>query len=522
MVLDRYFKAKSRLKAALPALRSVRARAKGNAGQSVAECVATVEKLREVFRVGVFGVPGSGKTALAEAVKVEAGGRLRVDEFLVTKEGRVPDKGGQCDVLLGVLDAADPWNADLWNALKQIEADQREKLLLVIQRSDLRTEFELQPVLAHVIEKVKELLETNQPVILFSAKKLQLASSEPPDGDSFYQSCGMNQLSAALESTLYASTQCLDAVRGAVSAGSKAIDELRAEMGAVAIDVEEMAAMSKGIEQLGESFIERVPSKLSSLLSTIDRGVMDVILRAEVELLSEAAKGNSEERANEIQKTVTTGTADAVEELLQATATRTEEFLDQSWAHIGRHLEELQGDAFRAKDLKAGSWSKRRKVFLEAGRNRLTLVQKGITVEEPARIQLSRPAAARRNFTLSIIALVVAGAVAAGGFQQWVIAGVCGIALLIPIIIFYRWKKSWKASSVRALWDELDPHREKLESATASVFSEDTTAYTDEFHSRVQRLAAQVGRYRNKKEPALSDFTQMAAALDEARALLSG
>ncbi|MGK0190691.1 MAG: hypothetical protein ACI9R3_006521 [Verrucomicrobiales bacterium] len=527
MVLDRYFKAKTRLKAALPALRALRGRAKGAAGASAIECVSTVEQLREVFRVAVFGATGSGKSLLLDVLKEVSEGRLRLDKFSVGQKEAIPVQLlkaiEQSDVVIAVLDAVDPWNSSAWNAIAAVPDVHRHKLLIVLSRSDLRSEAELQPVLNHFKEQINERFSPAQTtrIVSVSARLAQLSGQETVDKENLRQQSGINLLIVALDSTFVTATGCLEPLKLAIDSGRQAIEALRAEMGAVAVEVEETATICKGVEQLGESLLEQTPRHLNSVLTNLDRGIMDVVVSAEDLLKEEPLKGKVSEHAEAIHDLVTGGIGKAIERGLVEAADRMEAHLEKSWTKIGRHLQDLHGEAFRSKDLKAIAWKKRRSEFLKAARNRLEPAQVAGGLRQKVREQLKRRVTAKRCREL-LNSLLLGAFFSAIMFQQWVVTGVFAVCLFFPRIAYRQWKKSWRKSSARALWDALDPHREKIESTAATALKQDTTGYAEEFRARVKGLANQAERFRAKKQPVLTDFSEAEAAIDDATALLSG
>ena len=526
MVLDRYFTAKTGLKAALPALRSVRSRAKGDAAHSTAKCVSTIEQLREVFRVAVVGGAGSGKSELIDAVKLEVDGRLRFDAVTLSKTeptllSRPPLD--QTDAILCVIDASEPWVPEPWEFVRGIPAELCRKLLFVVQRSDLRSDAELQPILLHIGYQLAKSTGHRFAVVPFSAKLAQLAHGAGLDREGLRKRSGIVDVSSALDSVLSESTGCFDSLQQAISSGASAIDALRTEMGAVALEVQDSDAIYKGVQQLGESLLEQIPARLSSVLTTVDRDIMESVVSAEQRLLAKRGNEKIADTAAAIQSALKSGVSTAVEHSLIDAANRIEGNLEKAWEHIGRHLRENHGEAVRSKDLKGVTWAKQRRPFLDASAEQLQSHEDALHVENEIAAQLARPGRARRRTVVAASVLAMAGAVAAFLFPPWmeIIAGTSAVALLIPVIVYFRWKKAWRQSSPRSLWDALDPHREQIQQSMATVLNKNLDIYTDEFRERVKQLATQAERSRNKKEPVLSDFGQVEQAISEAAQLLA-
>ena len=226
MVLDRYFTVKTRLKAALPALRSMRSRAKGDAIQSTAQCLAAIEQIREVFRVAVVGGVGSGKSSFVDVVKLEIDGRIRLDAVDITgkSESSILTRPplDQTDAIVCVIDASEPWATELWDFVRMVPRELYEKLLIVVLRSDLRSEVELQPVIVHIDEQLFHCTGRRFVVVPFSAKLARLANGGGLDREELRSRSGIDRLSDALGSVLAASTGCLEALRQAVSSGADA------------------------------------------------------------------------------------------------------------------------------------------------------------------------------------------------------------------------------------------------------------------------------------------------------------
>jgi hypothetical protein len=528
MVLDRYFTAKTRLKAALPALRSMRSRAKGDAVQSTAHYLAAIEQFREVFRVAVAGGVGSGKSSFVDFVKSETDGRIRLDAVDITgkSESSMLTKPplDQTDAIVCVIDATEPWAAEPWDFVRMVPRELYEKLLIVLLRSDLRSEVELQPVIVHIGEQLFQCTGRRFVAVPFSAKLARLANGGGLDSEGLRARSGIDRLSEALGSVLAASTGCLNSLRQAVSTGAAAVAALRKEMGEVALDVQESDAVYRGIEQLGESMLEQIPPRLSQVLTTVDRDIMECVVSAEQQLLAKSGTVSVADRAAAIQAGLKSGVSTAVERALIDAANRIEASLEKSWDHIGRHLRENHGEAVRDKDLKQATWSKARRPFLDASAEQLQAQEDALRVESDIAVQLKRPARARRNAVAAVVGLVVIGAVVAYLFLQWipVVAGACVAAILIVAILYFRWKRAWRESSPRILWDALDPHREQIQQTMANVLNKNLPIYADEFRSRVKQLATEAERLRNTKEPVLSDFGQVEQAITEAGKMLAG
>ena len=294
-------------------------------------------------------------------------------------------------------------------------------------------------------------------------------------------------------------------------------------MGEVALEVQESDTVYRGIEQLGENMLEQIPPRLSPVLTTVDRDIMGCVVSAEQQLLTKPGIKSVVDRAAAIQAGLKSGVSTAVERALIDAANRIEASLEKSLDHIGRHLRESHGEAVRVKDLKQATWAKPRRQFLDASAEQLQSQEDALRVESEIAAQLRRPARAGRNAVATAVVLMVIGAAVAYHFRQWipVVAGACVSVILIVAILYFRWKRAWRDSSPRILWDALDPHRKQIQQTMANVLNKNLPIYADEFRRRMKQLAGQAERLRNKKEPVLSDFGQVDRAIAEAGKMLA-
>ena len=229
-MLDRYFIIKARLKAALPALRSMRSRAKGDAVQATAQCLAAIEQIREVFRVAVVGAVGSGKSTFVDVVKLETDGRIRLDAVAISGKSEcsmlIKPPLDQTDAIVCVIDASEPWAAVPWHFVRMVPRELYAKLLFVVLRSDLRSEVELQPVIVHIDEQLFQCTGQRFVVVPCSAKLARLANGGGLDSAGLRAQSRIDRLSDALGSVVAASTGCFDSLRQAVAAGAAAVTAL--------------------------------------------------------------------------------------------------------------------------------------------------------------------------------------------------------------------------------------------------------------------------------------------------------
>ena len=526
MVLDRYFVAKTRLKEALPALRAVNGRAAANSGEGLERCISGIEKLREGFRVVVVGASGSGKSTLVRRLKAEISEESlslgAIEPAGIEMGGAFGAELDQADAVICVLDAVEPWCRKTWGVLSKLPNAAMEKALIVVARCDMRSSGELAPILKHIDEELRQRTGETRTVVPVSARLAELARGDCADGERLRANSGMSSLVQALGVTLAMSTDCLGDVESAADAGGSALRELQAKLNELSVDSGEPSLIRNEIQHLSESLIAQTASRLSPVINSVDGDIMAVVVSGEEELMDDferVREGKAESLAVSLQLNLHQGVRDATENAFEEAASRVEGHLDKSWDRLLGHVKEQAGGVPLEEGGDENSWAKQRREFIDAGRERVADGREPIDIADDVADQLRRPAAVQRQAFIWG-ALILAGAAVACYFQQWIVAGVCGVCSVVPWLFFRHWLRNWRKEAARRLWDALDSHRARIEQVMAEVVQRDAEIYFDEFRSRISRVVQQAENIQRKNVPGVPEFEKAEIALAEVGELL--
>ena len=524
MVLDSYFVAKSRLKPALETLQELHAGANGGAMPDLDHSVVAIEGLPEAFCVVVAGVPGSGRSALVDVLQAEVGDGLQLDEVAVQGAESVKSHRpalDSADAVICVLDSVEPWCSTIWAYLKALPDSMPEKLLIAVQRSDLRPDTEQASVLQHMSEELRR-LGVACTVVSVSAHLAKRAHRNGAVDDKMRAQCGIDHLCDVLGRTLAISTECFGVLKRCTDAGTADVEALRAKVDEVADEMEDFHGVRGGITQLSESLLAQTDGKLSAVIAKLDRSIQDAIGLAENELWEVPArlgKGEAGAFVTKLQVGLRKRIANANIRAIEEAASLLEAHMDACWSQVGVYLNDHHRAVFKSEELAKVEWPELRRAFLAAAAARTAPSRKAFQLEEEVSGELSRPAANWR-IALCVAMLVTAGGAVALIYQQWIIAGICMVTVVIPFMVYARWRKAWRESLIRSCNETLESHRKRMRKAMSDVIELDADVYLAEFRAQAAQVADRAERIGKNSAPLLTKYSEVETAIADVRALL--
>lgn len=470
---------------------------------TLAEHYRPLDMLRDF---SVVDVPGDGS--------IKRHQQQLIDEFIPA-----------ADFVLVVFPVTDPWSPTTWKMLESIDEQWQDKIVLILQQCDQRSDEEISAILEHLRRTSMNRCRTHFPTFAVSGKKALLAKTSGLDKERLLAESRFPEFENHLSQTVNRSTRRLQRMDEACSLAEDIIKEVREKLHTPGEIIRADDELFATLEERAEARQSRTEGKFEPVFSAFDNAFMsarlktDSLLDDQMGILS--SLGGADSLPTEIERIISAATLENVKRSCEEAALVAEDDIRQLW-------DELSYDMRNEFKLKLGvgktgepDWSASRRQLVEQVENATSGELKNPYLRDGLKKLFRR----RRRRMLMFLVLAVL-ALAGGGWMAWkgwepyqVIAfGAAAFALLAAAFAGFR-----GSSQIRLFFsEELDAQRSRLHEALRRAFHQGLGQCYRDFVALFNPLRKVCTQQREKYAPLLQGADELDAAFARLKRTLSG
>lgn len=422
------------------------------------------------------------------------------------------------DFILVVFPVTDPWSPTTWRMLERIFEKGQDKVVLILQQCDRRSEEEISAILEHLRRTSINRCGTHFPTFAVSGKKALLAKTSGLDKERLHQESRISALEMFISQVINRSARRLEKMDEGCALAKTVIKDVRDKLHTPAEIIRADDELFATLEARAETRQRKTEGKFEPVFSAFDNAFMsarlktDPILDARMGIFS-SLKASGDLPA-EIESIISATTLEHVKRTCEEAALVAEDDVRQLWEEL---FYDMQTD-FKLK-LSVGksgepNWSGSRKRLVQQ-------VEKASSgeLENPYLRDGLKKLFRRRRRRMALFLLVSLLSLTGGLYLLWKgwspfhMVAFGGSALALLAAAFAGFKGS---SRIRAFFsEELDAQRTRLHEALRKAFNHGVDQCYDDFVRLFDPLRKVCTKQRDQYEPLLDAVEELDAAFGD-------
>lgn len=422
------------------------------------------------------------------------------------------------DFILVVFPVTDPWSPTTWKMLERIYEKWGEKVVLILQQCDRRSDEEISAILEHLRRTSMNRCRTHFPTYAVSGKKALLAKTSGLDKERLLEESRIEELESYLSREINRSERRLEKIDNGCALAREVMNEVREKLHTPAEIIRADDELFSTLENRAEKQQLSTEGKFEPVFTDFDNAFMsarlktDPLLDAQMGIISSLRSAGG--LPAEIERIISFATLENVKRSCEEAAIVAEDDVRQLWDELSHDMQ----SEFKLK-LSVGKsgepdWSASRKRLVEQ-------------VEEASSGELKNPYLCdglkklfrRRRRRMIGFLLLGLGSLVCGGWLLWkdlqpyqIIAfGASTFALLGAAYAGFK-----GTSRIRAFFaEELDTQRIRLHDAMRKAFNEGVDQCYLDFVDLFDPLRKVCTEQREKFQPFLEAVDELDGALNE-------
>ena len=483
MVLDRYFTAREKLRATLPAAKAVRPVLDAQQAPALNRAISAISRLPKSFRVVVIGAQGAGKHELVTAWEKHANAAERIEWEMITLTDDEPGHSRpasrrtcieRAHAALVLIDAVNPWEQRPFDFLAKLPPSWLKKVIVAVSHSELRERQELTPLCRHIAVELRTATGNRLDPIAVSARLAGEGSGS-----------GLDRLGQAITRAVQIQSACERKLAKAVSLANTALEHIATTTLPPNGDAPPSGLDRLDLDRAIDSHEADTKSRLHAVAGKIDAAFMDAFVDLEKAVGEDCVLRSLASQGERFQNRV----REAVIATLEAAAGTIEENLNALWRDL-ISLEKSEGTSEEPANDELPDWSEPRRAFVKASAKSAVSAVQSIELKEVFQCIVGRRRAFLRRTLLAaiLISVVLAAALwklVPEDFTPVAIGSGCALVWLGSGALYIRGRRRWKTASRQILWDYLDEQRDLLQQTVSHELEEHPRVYYSHLRIRL-------------------------------------
>ncbi|MFK5921712.1 MAG: 50S ribosome-binding GTPase [Verrucomicrobiota bacterium] len=529
MLGQQYFDLRSNLRDTVGALAQL-AEETDLSASSVTKVRNVLATLKDSFRLVVLGEAGTGKSTLVNAVfgedlcPVDDAHPLskRIEQYQYGKEKHdfevsdsllecyrplevlndftlvdVPGDGSikrhqqqvieeilpAADFILVVFPVTDPWSPTTWKMLERIYEKWQDKIVLILQQCDRRSDEEIDAILEHLRRTSINRCQTQFPTFALAGKKALLAKTSGLDKDRLLKESRIAELETYLSQVINRSGQRLEKMDEACVLAKSVLKEVRDKLHTPAEIIRADDELFATLEVRAEKQQSRTEGKFEPVFSAFDNAFMSARLKTDHLLDSRMGIISSLQSAGDlpakIEEIITDTTLEHVKRTCEDAALVAEDDVRKLWDELSHDMQKKFKLKLSVGKTGEPDWSASRKRLVEQVENATSGELKNPYLCDGLKKFFRRRRRRMWGFLLvSLFALIGGGWLLWKGWTPFHLIAFGASAIALFASVFAGFKGTAK---IRAFFsEELDAQRTRLHDALRLAFNQGVDqCYTD-------------------------------------------
>lgn len=352
-------------------------------------------------------------------------------------EEKLIQRAGKADLILCVFPVANPWGAATWDFLTRLSHDVLERVVLIIQQSDLREPCDLEVIRGHMADLAMKRLGQVRPIFAVSAKLARESKHDKSVDVRLLEASGFAELENFISRNICLSSarrKILETWRGHSATALRLVeDRIEEQERDIRSHTRFIADVEQEIIEIRKQFIARLPRHLENVAEVFETEAVDIThslhkqlgaLRSIVRLFISDHTGQKMEAAfiARLQQTIEAVAEKDGSEVVKVCA--------EHWEMLGKHVKDSLGIDLTAVGPIDGILAEAKERFIRrlggaAGQGIGDLRVRSLLDKDLRNRNL-----ALRSFTVSALLLTTAGASCGALKLPWLPLILCGLAAL--------------------------------------------------------------------------------------------
>lgn len=339
------------------------------------------------------------------------------------------------DLILFVFPVTNPWGASTWNFLSTLAPETLERVVFIIQQSDLRDPNDIHVILGHVADLSKKRIGQVPPVFAVSGKIAYEAKRDVPFAGERLRASGYPALEDFISRSVCQSParrEALEMWRSQAASALRAVeDRIEDQTRGINSQNRFMDEVDREIDHIRETFVKRLPLHLADVAEVFETEGVWVTrhLRRKLGALQSIFRLFTGDRTGaDMEAVFIERLQAAVEAVAEKDGSEVAEACEDHWDDLGARVKDAMGVDLNAADPIEETLTAARKRFVtRLGR----AARQGIgnlKVRNQLDKELRRRIVALKSFVFMTLVLTIAGATCGALGVPWAPAILCGFA----------------------------------------------------------------------------------------------
>ena len=422
------------------------------------------------------------------------------------------------DFILVVFPVTDPWSPTTWKMLERIYEKWEDKIVLILQQCDRRSDEEISAILEHLRRTSMNRCGTHFPTFAVSGKKALLAKTSGLDKERLLDESRFSELESFFTKGINSSERRLNKMDEGCVLAKEVIKDVRKKLHTPAEIIRADDELFATLEKRAEQQQSRTEGKFEPVFGEFDNAFMsarlktDSLLESQMGILSALrAEGGL---PNEIERVITSATLENVKRTCEEAALVAEDDVRQLWDELS---DDMQSE-FKLK-LSVGKdgepdWSTSRKRLVEQVEKATSGELKNPYLCDGLKKLFRRRRRKMLGFLyLGVFSLIGGGWLAWKGLEPFhlIAFGAAAAALLAAAFAGFK-----GTSRIRTFFsEELDSQRTRLHDVLRKSFNEGVDECYRDFVLLFDPLRKVCTTQREKFKPLLEATDELETAFGE-------
>lgn len=422
------------------------------------------------------------------------------------------------DFILVVFPVTDPWSPTTWKMLERIYEKCEDKIVLILQQCDRRSDEEISAILEHLRRTSMNRCGAHFPTFAVSGKKALLSKTSGLDKERLHEESRFAELENYFTQGINRSKHRLEKMDEGCALAKEIIKDVRKKLHTPAEIIRADDELFATLERRAEQQQSRTEGKFEPVFAAFDNAFMSARLKTDHLLDSQMGILSSLRPAGdlpgEIERVITTATLENVKRTCEEAAIVAEDDVRQLWDELS---EDMQSE-FKLKLSvgKAGEpdWSASRKRLVKQVEKATSGELKNPYLCDGLKKMFRRRRRKMFGFLfLGVVSLIGGGWLAWKGWEpyQLIAFGVAAGTLLAAAFTGFK-----GTARIRAFFsEELDVQRTRLHDVLRKAFNEGVDKCYRDFVNLFDPLREVCTQQREKFKPLLEAADELEAAFRE-------
>ncbi len=422
------------------------------------------------------------------------------------------------DFILVVFPVTDPWSPTTWKMLERIYEKWQDKVLLILQQCDRRSDEEISAILEHLRRTSTNRCGTHFPTFAVSGKKAWLAKTSGLDKDRLLEESRFADLESYISQEINRSARRVEKMNEGCSLAKSVIKEVQNKLHTPAEIIRADDEIFATLEMRTETRQSHTEGKFEPVFSAFDNAFMsarlktDPILDARMGIFSSLRPAG--DLPADIEQIITATTLEHVKLTCEEAAIVAEEDVRQLWDELSH---DMQTD-FKLK-LSVGKtgepeWSASRKRLVEQVESATSGELKNPYLCDGLKKFFRRRRRRMASFLFASTACLLGGLwFLWKGWTPFHMVAFAGAVVALLAAAFAGFEGT---SRIRTFFtEELDAQRTRLHEALRKSFNQGVDQCYRDFVLLFDPLREVCTKQRDQYEPLLEAVDELEAAFDE-------